>query len=133
MELFGRRKKTPQLTREESLGARPVLNQLVRIETGPDGQVVLNVPRRKTPLLKIVSRLFKIPPDKQIELDELGTYVIQHCDGAATVAELIDGFAHQFQLHRREAEVSMLTFLKTLAQRGIIGFAIHDPSLEKGR
>jgi len=117
--------KEPRLTREAALHARPVIHQLVRIEETSDSKVVLNVPWRNTGLARTVSRVFKVPPYKHIELDELGTYVIQHCDGTTPVAEMITGFAKRFNLHRREAEVSMLTFLRTLAKRRIIAFAVQ--------
>ena len=128
-KLLGRSKANgPLLTREDSLNARPVVNQLVRVDEGADGNLMLNVPSKKTWLMGAASRLFRVPATKRIELDALGTYVIQHCDGTTTVAEIINSFARKFRVHRREAEVSMVTFLRALARKGVIGFAVdHEP------
>jgi len=127
MGLWGRSKKPiPELDRESSLNARPVLNRLVKTEEGENDHVVLLVPRRKTALVKAVSEIFKLPLTKQIALDEVGSYVIRLCDGANTVREMITKLSGKYRLSRREAEVSMLSFLRQLGRRGIIGFVIEE-------
>ena len=122
----GRRRNAPELDRKQALEAVPVLNQLVSVDRKADGTSVLNLPRKRTSMVRAVSTFFRLPPYKQIELDELGGYAVELCDGTNTVNDIIAQFAQRFQLHRREAEVSMLTYLKSLAKRGIIGFAIPD-------
>ena len=122
----GRRRSAPELDRKQALEAVPVLNQLVSVDRKADGATVLNLPRKRTSMVRVISTFFRLPPYKQIELDELGSYAVELCDGANTVNDIIAQFAKRFQLHRREAEVSMLTYLKSLAKRGIIGFSIPD-------
>jgi len=124
---FLRRKKVdvPALRRQESLSARPVLNQLVRTERDPEGNILLLVPRRQTALVRTVSRFFRIPPYRKVALDELGSYVIELCDGTHTVGEIAEQFTRRFRLSRREAELSVATFLRTLAGRAIIGLIIE--------
>jgi len=125
MALFGKaRGKTPKLTRQQSLASVPVLNQLITIERTEEGKAILNVPRERTRAVRMMGKLFKLPPYKRIELDELGTYTLELCDGTNTVADVIARFAKKFRLNRREAEVSILTYLGTLAKRGIIAFAV---------
>ena len=118
------KKRTPKLTRGQSLGAVPVLNQLIRVEHSEQQTVILHLPRKRTSMVRLVARVFRLTPYKRIELDELGTFAVELCDGQKTVAEIIGLFGEKFQLNRREAEVSMLTYLRSLAKRGIIAFAV---------
>jgi len=117
-------KEGPKLTREQSLAAVPVLNQLITKERNAKGKLVVNVPRKRTNMVRLIAKVFRLPPYKQLELDELGGYAVELCDGRNTVADVVDKFAEQFRLNRREAEVSMVSYLETLAKRGIIGFAV---------
>ena len=55
-----------------------------------------------------------------IELDPLGSLVLDRCDGCATVAAIIEGFSRKHQLHPREAQVCVASFLKMLAERAVI-------------
>ena len=122
-----RRKKlgVPPLDRDDSLSAKPVLNRLVKLERGEDGNIILQVPQRDTITVRMVARVFGIPPYKRIALDELGTFVIELCDGRNTVRDLVDKLAKRFRLNRREAEVSLSTFLRTLGRRSIIALVVQ--------
>jgi hypothetical protein len=128
MGLFRKKKEedNPDLDREDALQAVPIINQLVTIDYNAEGQVVLNLPRKRTTMVKLIAKVFRLPPYKEIELDELGTYTVELCNGGNTVEEIIEKFAERFQLNRREAELSMLSYLKTLAKRGIVGFALDE-------
>jgi len=119
-------RRLPKLDREQSLQAVPILNQLIAIDYDADGNAVLNLPRKRTSAVRLMAKVFGLAPYKRIELDELGTCVVQLCDGSRTVQDIIVAFAERFRLSRRETEVSMLTYLKTLAKRGIIGFALPN-------
>lgn len=118
--------ETTELDREKSMDSVPVLNQLITVEYDADDNAVLNVPRKRTKMVKWMAKLFRLPPYKQIELDELGTYTIELCDGEHTVSGIIDEFADEFDLNRREAEVSMLSYLQTLSDRGIIALSVPE-------
>jgi len=125
MALFSKRRpEPPRLTREESLSACPVLNRLVRLERGEGGKIVLQVPRRNTSLARTVSRFFKLPLYRRVALDELGTFVVELCDGENSVRDIVDKFAKAYRLNRREAELSMLEFLRNLTRRSIVGMVI---------
>ncbi len=126
MRFFGKKQPAPQLDRETSLHAKPVLNRLVKVEHAEDGNVVLLVPRPDNWWVRWVSSSFKLPAYKRVALDELGTFVIEHCDGTHTVRDVVDKFAKTYRLNRREAEVSMNTFLRDLARRSIIGLVIEE-------
>ncbi len=127
----GRRKRgqqPPILDRKRALQAVPVLNQLVTIERDARGHVVLNLPRRRTATVRLICKVFRLSPYKRIELDELGSCVVELCNGRNAVSDIVTEFARRFRLSRRETEVSMLTYLSTLARRGIIGLAVPKDS-----
>ncbi len=136
MRLFKRKKsQLLSLDRERSLSAKPALNRRVRMERGEDGSVILRIPRRDTAMMRTVSRFFRLPPYKPVALDELGSFVIELCDGTHTVRDIVDKFAERFKLNHREAEVSIGSFMRTLAGRSIIGLLIEDadqPSADAG-
>ena len=110
--------------------AMPVLNQLVTVEHNDKGRVLLSLPRRRTSMVRLVSKVFRLPPYKRLELDELGTYAVELCDGSNTVAGIVARFAKRFRLNQREAEVSMVSYLQTLAKRGIISFVVSKTAVE---
>jgi len=125
--LFRSRKPTKTaLDREDALGARPVLNRLVKAERDAEGKVILQVPRRDNALVRTVTRWFQVPPYKKVALDELGTFVIELCDGEHAVRDIVDMLGRRFKLGRREAELSTTTFLRTLARRSIIGLLVES-------
>jgi hypothetical protein len=126
----GAKKRRPKLDRQQAMTAVPVLNQLVTIEHNDRGYVLLNLPRRRTSMVRLISRVFRLPPYKRLELDELGTYAVELCDGSNTVAGIIARFAQRFRLNQREAEVSMVSYLQTLAKRGIISFLVPKTGVE---
>ena len=126
--LKGTAKQGLTLDREQSLSAVPVLNQLVTIRRDDEGGALLSLPRRRTSTVRLISRVFGMPPHKRIELDELGTYAVELCNGSNTVSEIISRFAEKFGLNRREAEVSIVSYLRTLAKRRIVIFAVPKKS-----
>ena len=126
MGLFKSKKPRPSLDRRQALSAKPALNRRVRMERAEDGTVLLRIPRRDTAMMRTVCRFFRLPPYKPVALDELGSFVIELCDGTHTVRDIVDKFAERFKLNHREAEVSVEAFVRTLAGRSIIGLLIED-------
>lgn len=133
LPFVGPRRAAARITRAEVLQALPFRNERIEWEMkGPeDGQktdtpvAVLRVPRRQDRLGKVLQRIFEAPTHKVVVLDELGTEVWTMCDGATTVDELIRSLARTHKLERREVEVSLTTYLRTLARRGFIGLRLE--------
>jgi hypothetical protein len=124
--LFRSRKPgTTALDRDDAFSARPIVNRLVKVDRDAEGRVILQVPRRDSALVRTVTRWFQVPPYKKVALDELGTFVIELCDGEHRVRDIVDKLAERFRLNRREAELSTTDFLRTLARRSIIGLLIE--------
>ena len=82
----------------------------------------LTVPRRDDRIGRLLSRLFHIPATKSIELDEVNAEIWARCDGATSVDQLVAYTCSAYKLNRRQGEVGVVTLMKMLAQRRLIGF-----------
>ncbi|MDQ2764614.1 MAG: PqqD family protein [Pseudomonadota bacterium] len=120
----------PTLPRGETLALRPVRNRVVtweRPETeDPGASLRLTVPRRQEGMGRLLGRFFPMPDRKTIELDEFGAEVWELCDGAHSVEQLVTHTCAKYKLNRRQGEVSVVAFMKMLAQRRLIGFITKE-------
>lgn len=107
------------------LSSRPGRNELVKWDRTDNGEVQIRVTRQDNWKIALLSKLFYIPKERKITLDEVGSEVWQMCNGRTTVGQMIEGLSSKYQLNRKEAEVSLLSYLKTLGQKRFIGFAIE--------
>ena len=65
---------------------------------------------------------------RPVSLDRIGTSVVSQCDGHRTLGEILERFTREHQLHPREAELSVLSFLETLRKRGMVVVdKVEDP------
>ncbi len=113
------------VTREESLDSKPIHNPALTVELAPDGCVTLAAPPRQARWARILAKLLRVADQpRRIRLDELGTTVWNLCDGQNTVRQIITRFAGQYKLNRKEAEVSILQYIRSLAQKGLIGIML---------
>jgi len=121
------------------LTSRPARNEAVAWEKNDDGEVQIIVTRQNTWKVRLLSKIFYIPRQRKITLDEVGTEVWQMCNGRTTVSQMIEGLSDRYQLNRKEAEVSLLAYLKTLAQKRFVGFLVEgkegprDPGSASGK
>lgn len=121
-----RRRSTPQITREQALSARPVRNPGLEVTRTDDGEVEVKIPRRKVWWLNVLAKLGRLPDYRTVTLDGVGTAVWDMCDGEHSVKELIGSLATQHQLSRKEAELSMTTYLRQLAERGVVVLLVQN-------
>jgi hypothetical protein len=119
----GRRFGRQTVGREQTLRLYPLRNPAVRYETQPNGCVLLIVPVRPRWLMRLLTRLFKLPREHRIELDETGSTVWSLCDGQHSVEAIVQRLVRQYKLERREAEYALFAFLNTLTRRGFIAYA----------
>lgn len=124
--LVGLKLKTPQggLTREQAMQAWPVRNPALTAHVSDDGIVTVELPRRKDFMGGVLGFLFSVPKSKPVQLDEVGSFVWNLCDGEHTVADVTSALADEYKLNRREVELSLTDYLQTLAKRGIVAFAV---------
>jgi len=103
----------------------PVRNAEVHEIPLDNGLVQLSYPLAIKPwfghLAEKVGMWDKRPMIKQIELDEMGTFVWKRIDGNRSVRQIADEFTTYYEVQPREAELSVTAFIKTIGQRGIIG------------
>jgi hypothetical protein len=132
--MFATRNK-PHLTREAMMDSRPARNDLLEWENTEAGEVRIKVMRQETWKTRLLSKVFYIPKTRTITLDEVGTEVWQMCDGHTSVAMMIDRLRELYKLDRKEAEVSLLSYLKTLGQKRFIGFLVEGqkPDRQKAK
>ncbi len=125
MRAFRRKSRGVQITREEALKSTPVKSAEVKEERLETGEVLLTFPVTIRPWIGSLIRQFGGDADrvqlKKLQLDELGTAVWDLMDGRRSVRRVIQGFAGKYQLHIKEAEVSVTRFLRELGRRGLIG------------
>ena len=141
-----RRKKKPKgpaLSRSEFLSLRPVRSPIVEWEKNEKGEIKLVIPlkkieekmkarkKEKKRRATIFSRLFPEPEEKRIQLDEIGSIVWELCDGEKTTKEIVDFLCQKYKLLQREAEISLSSYLNSLAKRGLIGFIIPEDLRER--
>jgi len=117
------RRPTPQVDRRQVLRLYPIRNAVVRFEQREDGVYILIVPIQPRGIFGWFSRIFKLPREHRIELDEIGSAVWALCDGKHAVESIVQRLVQQYTLERREAELSLFAFLNTLARRGFIAYA----------
>ncbi|MFN7017909.1 MAG: PqqD family protein [Fimbriimonadales bacterium] len=118
-----RRTAPPPLDRRQVLRLYPLRNAVVRSEQQEDGVYILIVPLPPRGLVGWLSRIFRLPREHRIELDEIGSVVWTLCDGRHSVETIVQRLVQQFKLERREAEYSLFVFLNTLSRRGFIAYS----------
>ena len=114
----------PKASAQQVLGLRPLRNPVVKWErTGEDNLVVISyLPKPFEGRPRFIDRFFGLPSEKRIELtDELSSAVWELCDGKHSVAEIAGFISKEYKLGRRQAEVSVLAFLKTLQTKRLVG------------
>ena len=118
------------------MSLRPLRNvHAVWERTGEDGLVTITLTRSLVHRWdKLIAKVFKIPTDRKIDMsDELSSRVWELCDGEHTVGAIADEIGHHYQLGRRQAEISVLTFLNTLQAKKLVGLAPDHVKLKKAQ
>lgn len=110
--------------RKQALQCIPLRNPLAR-EVQQETGVLLLYPVEVKPFFQSLFKRFMGSRsnriEKKLQLDSMGTAVWAMVDGKATVEQIVQSFQRQHQLDRREAEISVSSFLKELGKRGLIG------------
>lgn len=123
LKRFFRRPASAPIDRRQVLRLYPIRNAVVRYEQNDAGIFTLIVPLQLRGIFGWLSRIFKLPREHRIELDEIGSAVWALCDGKHAVETIVQQLAQQYKLERREVELSLFAFLNTLARRGFIAYS----------
>jgi hypothetical protein len=116
--------RPPDVDRSAALRLRPGRNSLLTWEKKETGETVLAVPMNHNPKrwAKWFGKWLRFPEERYVELDEVGGFVWELCDGKHSVESIVQLTSKQYKMNRREAEISVTTFLQMLHQRNFIGF-----------
>ena len=111
------------LDRRRSLHGIPVVHENVTVDRREQTRLVLTVrtPQRRRGWL---ARLRPPVEVRLVRLDELGSFVFEQLDGHRNVLALADRFVCEYKVSRREAELSVVAFLKSLVRRNVVSIAI---------
>lgn len=125
-------KKPPDLglKRDDILSAIPLRNATIKWEQNSEGEVSIVIPQKDKLWVKVVTKIFMVPSKRVVVLDEIGSYVWMLCDGEHTIRDIMNSLSSKYHLTRKEAEVSLITYMRNLGKRGMLGFAIKDPNHE---
>jgi len=109
--------------KERLLMSRPIRNEAVSVRTVDNDELEITVYRKKTKLVVLLSKVFRLPETRRIILDKIGACVWTLCDGSKTVNDIIKVFSKKYSLGREKAERSLLVYLEQLLRRGLIAIA----------
>jgi hypothetical protein len=125
MRVFKRKSYGAGMTRTEALKFTPVKSTRIQESRLETGVILLTYPVDIKPWVDRIAKRFgkkeSKPIEKKLQLDELGTAVWGQINGERSVRQVIQWFAKKYQLHTKEAEVSVTRFLRELGKRGLIG------------
>lgn len=106
------------------LSSRPIRLSAGEPKEIGENQFHLRVPLQPTRVARFFLRVSE-SATKTFELDSLGVFVWEHCDGKTPVRQVIRRLGKRYKLNDREAEVATVQFLYTLAKKGLIGMQIN--------
>jgi hypothetical protein len=121
--VLGKKKNQQTPSWRAMLGLRPVRNP--ELEWAQvDGKVVLDLKHQQRVGWKqwVVGLIMPTPPNRQVELDTIGSEVWLLIDGKNTIGGIAGKLAKKYQLTPREAELSLQQYCKELGRRGYVGF-----------
>jgi len=110
-----------------------MLNQAVHWKVNDEQVVQIEIPRREAWWVNMLSKFVYAPEKRKIALDEVGTTVWRMIEERLTVQAMIGRLAKDYKLNRREAEASLIEYLRTLAKKNLIGFEVPRSRLVRGR
>ena len=117
--------KSSKPGKSDMLAARPVhADGATEKSTGP-GTWQVTVALRPTRWARFLLRAPSAGVKKTFELDELGKFVWDACDGKTAVRRIIRKLADRYNLNQREAEVATVAFLQMLTRKGLVGISIQ--------
>ena len=132
MSLFSL-KRQPKISREAMFNSKPTRNDRLEWKTNKDDEVTITLKRADTTKVKILSKIFWVPEKRTLVLDEIGSQVWKMCNGRTSVASMIKQLCETHKLNAKEAEISLLTYLRTLGRKNLLGFLVEKSDLKRGK
>jgi len=123
-----KRMKGIRLSREQWLRSKPI-RLIEDFERDSDGNIVIVVRLVEKGVLAKIMKLFSIVPPpkyKRIVLDKIGSRVWMLCDGKHTVEDIVRKLVEETGFSRRNIELSVYNYLKTLIMKGLVELQIPE-------
>lgn len=108
------------LEAERVARSTPRLAANVDLIDNRNGMINLRGPvMRRSPLNRFFAWLLRLPYRAEVELDEIGTFMVKQF-GDLSMESLAKVLAHHYKLTPREAQAALTVFVKSLLQRRLI-------------
>ena len=122
MRLLRKREKG-SIDRRRSLAGVPVFHERVQTLDAPNGTITIRV---------VIHRGYGFferfrPPvsERKYELDEFGTFVVRQIKQRKSVLDIVNAFEQRFRMSRRESELGVVAFIKTLMKRNVLSVVVE--------
>jgi len=133
-----KKKKGPEIPRNEFLKMRPVRNPGLRWEKNEEGIFTLFIPvqqeqkpKAKKRRKQLLAKLAPAPTEKKIQLDKVGSIVWDLCDGEKTMKDIVDHLHKEYKLLPSEAEISLNAYFNQLSKKGLVGFVLPEETRKR--
>jgi len=114
-----------RLPKELYLKAKPTQNALVEAHPFEGGvRLVAPLQTQGTGFMGLLARWTKMPDTKEFELETVGAFVWELCDGQHTTEGIARKLRERFKMNRLEAETALGAFLETLSRRRLITLTV---------
>lgn len=110
----------PAVNLKQILAAIPTRNTAVREETRGEALVLFVPIRKRWWMTGPLSWCLPLRREKGVALDAIGQEVWQACDGQHCLETLVEDFADRHRLGFHEARLTVMRFLRMLAQRNLL-------------
>ncbi len=81
----------------------------------------------------VLARWARMPDTKEFELESVGAFVWDLCDGQHTTESIARKLRDRYKMNRLEAETALGAYLETLSRRRLIVLAIPQSKTPRGR
>jgi hypothetical protein len=113
--------KPNSLRPEELKRSKPVRNPVAQSQELEDGSLAIEAPiEESSSVMGVLARGMKLPAKRQFELDPMGRFVWDLCDGKTTFARIASKLRSQYKMNELEAETALTAYLQTLSKRRLI-------------
>jgi hypothetical protein len=119
-----KKRPDPNLNKDDVLKSIPVRNSVIKWELDQNDEASLVIPQKDKLWVKLASKIFMLPDKRVVALDEVGSFVWTQCDGNNTIDMIVRKLRNKYNLTRKEAETSLLMYMRQLGKRGYVGFAV---------
>ncbi len=121
-----------RLTPTELRACKPLRNDQVVAEAEGDGVVLrAKLASQGTGVLGVLAKWAKAPDEKRFELEPVGAFVWERCDGRHTFDTISRHLRERYKMNRLEADAALTEFLSMLSERHLITLAVPQPKVKK--